>query len=63
MPLYLDNNKTLVVLKPYYKLLVLLLDLSILDNIILLTYRAFSLNNLWVTREHLVIGLALFLST
>lgn len=62
-PPYPDHDETPDVPKPYRKPSVSLSDLGALDETISPVHGAFSLDNPWVTREHLVTGLALFLGT
>ncbi|KAL4800123.1 hypothetical protein BDV19DRAFT_171705 [Aspergillus venezuelensis] len=62
-PAYPADNTTPVVPLPYNKPSVSLSDLGAVDDIVSPTHGAFNLDNPWVTREHLVTGLALFLGT
>ncbi|KAL4914827.1 hypothetical protein BDW62DRAFT_204192 [Aspergillus aurantiobrunneus] len=62
-PPYPADNMTPAVPVPYNKPLVSLSDLGTVDSTILPTHGAFQLDNPWVTRDHLVTGLALFLGT
>ncbi|KAL4977165.1 hypothetical protein BDW66DRAFT_132969 [Aspergillus desertorum] len=62
-PPYPADNATPPVPVPYNKPSVSLSDLGAIDNIISPTHGAFTLDNPWVTREHLVTGLAVFLGT
>ncbi|KAL4864565.1 hypothetical protein BDV12DRAFT_175992 [Aspergillus spectabilis] len=62
-PRYPADNVTPAVPMGYQKASVSLSDLGTLDNTISTTHGAFELDNPWVTREHLVTGLGLFLGT
>ncbi|OJJ03084.1 hypothetical protein ASPVEDRAFT_53620 [Aspergillus versicolor CBS 583.65] len=60
-PPYPADNAAPALPPPYNKPSVSLSDLGTLDNTISPSQGAFQLDNPWVTREHLVTGLALFL--
>ncbi|RDW61703.1 uncharacterized protein DSM5745_10375 [Aspergillus mulundensis] len=62
-PPWPTDNATPAIPVPYNKPSVSLSDLGEIDNVVSSTHGAFSLDNPWVTREHLVTGLALFLGT
>ncbi|KAL4925633.1 uncharacterized protein BDV17DRAFT_179454 [Aspergillus undulatus] len=62
-PSYPADNETPPVPVPYNKPSVSLSDLGAVDSIISPTHGAFNLDNPWVTREHLVTGLALYMGT
>ncbi|KAL4808607.1 hypothetical protein BDV18DRAFT_167657 [Aspergillus unguis] len=60
-PSYPEDNATPQMPKPYSNPSVSLSDLGVLDDTVSPIHGAFTLDNPWVTREHLVTGLALFL--
>ncbi|KAL2813848.1 hypothetical protein BJX63DRAFT_393423 [Aspergillus granulosus] len=62
-PQYPPDNTTPPVPMPYQKASVSLSDMGTVENTVSPTHGAFELDNPWVTREHLVTGLGLFLGT
>ncbi|KAL3488194.1 hypothetical protein BJX62DRAFT_212445 [Aspergillus germanicus] len=60
-PQYPSDNTTPPVPMPYQKASVSVSDMGTMEDIVAPTHGAFEIDNPWVTREHLVTGLGLYL--